>query len=582
MGTYSQPLIIKDKKGLNQMNASIAAFNASMDKEFKELDAKLLARQKQNQATLNKNTKAVSNKINAYDKKVTSSGARNIKDNGVQEGLDAMAKEYTRLANIQNPTSEEKANMQWLMGVPDLIVGSYEIGQSYEDQLAKALKNKQGEAGSIHLGNSDAAMFALTEDAINNDGANQKFYVDFENRSVGYSLYDEDEAEESFNSWKTKRMEDLEASNNTSGLALMQSLTDDKLKEVWEQEGDNYKGYKVDLTSFVELSTGKNVENWPFRFHADIQETVKPTMQRVKSVAKKIKNSKVNGLTIDYNDPKNQQTYNNNLATQLRQMDNGAIINDGSKAEGLWEGSVNRSINSLNILTDDLKSGAVDKKDLNAIDLQLLETWYGSDWEKEVLSGDPLEANDPIKQWEEEGPASFGTWRGNAGNPNDPMENWQREVMDWDINNTQYHQEAMITADGYIGTPKSTSGGTQQANKIRRIDRFASHYYDQNGLKSGYQPIDVVNQANKYVKNKKNGQYVTIEEMKNNKGYTSNAAIADYLNDLSTDYPNDAVIWLDRTVTSTDPDGLKAMFTVQGIDTWSAQQDKLASNIKYK
>lgn len=564
------------------MNASIAAFNASMDKEFKELDAKLLARQKQNQATLNKNTKAVSNKINAYDKKVTSSGARNLKDNGVQDGLDAMAKEYTRLANIQNPTSEEKATMQWLMGIPDLIMGSYEIGQSYQAQLNKALKIPQGEPGSIHLGNSDVAMFALTEDAINNDGANQKFYVDFENRSVGYSLYDEDEAEESFNSWKTKRMEDLEASNNTLGLAQMQSLTDDDLKKVWEQEGDNYKGHKVDLTSFVELSTGKDVENWPFRFHANIQDVIKPTMKRVEEVAKGVKKDKEGGLKIDYDDPKNQQTYNKNLATQLRQNDNGSIINDGSKAEGLWESSVNRAINSLNTLTDDLKSGIVDKGDLNAIDLQLLETWYGSDWDKEVLGSDALEDDDPIKQWEEKGPASFGAWRGTAGNPNDPMENWQREVMDWDINNAQYHLEAMITADGYIGTPKTTSRGTQAQNKVRRIDKFASHYYDQNGLKSGYQPIDVVNQANKYVKNKKNGHYVTIEEMRNNTGYTSDQAIADYLNDLSTDYPNDAVIWLDRTVTSTDPDGLKAMFTVQGIDTWSAQQDKLASNIKYK
>lgn len=588
MGTYSQPSIIQNSRGLANMTAGTTKFNESLKTQFDDIAKRELERAKLNANNLSKIQKD-RNKLDAkWDKIVTKA---NIDDEPiVEEALNQMHDKYIEITNKPVKTKEDKKMLRWLENQPDQIANSLSLQNKHKQELIEIQKKEDFSAGSLNNMYQNSSILSLTADNIINNGQNTKLVVDFDNLSLDYKTIDQDVYEESYSQaeQEAKQKHKDKASKVTVGPTVAWDNLPDEVKEdLIKKEMVDESAYtsNLNIKSYVEMSTRDDAPP-VFRTNGNIKEIAEETTgDEVKKIVEdlsrnyptKTQNQK---LTKAQND-QNMNDFNDGLANKLLSMDVSAVYNNGGLCQDLWPGALDRSLSELITLQSAFETGDLTEEEMNPMQKNLFKVWYGENW-SDNLKDLTVDDDDMIKKAREEGVAVFGLWQGTNSAPDNEMANWQRSVIEQDVKSQDYKMNVMTEAPNYITPPKTTSGGSKKTNKIAAIDKFSKHYFDENGLKQGINAIDVTTQANKFVKDKADGMYVTAGQLKNNDDYMSQDAIKEFLD--KTD--DNTVIWLDKdkrfTVPPIDNMKVESMFTIIGLDNFATQEAKLSNNIKYK
>jgi len=588
MGTYSQPAIIQNSRGLANMTAGATKFNESLKTQFDDIAKRELEKAKLNAKNLS-NIQKDRNKLDAkWDKIVTKA---NIDDEPiVEEALNQMHDKYIEITNKQVKTAEDKKMLRWLENQPAQIANSLTLQNKHKQELIEIQKKEDFSAGSLNNMYQNSSILSLTADNIINDGQNTRLVVDFDNLSLDYKTVDQDVYKESYiqAEQEAKQKHKDKASKVTVGpIIAWDNLTDDVRENLIKKEMVDESAYtsNLNIKSYIEMATRDDAPP-VFRTNGNIKEIAEETTgDEVEKIVKDLSRnyptrSQNQKLTQAQND-KNMNDFNDGLANKLLSMDVSAVYNNGGLCEDLWPGALDRSLSELITLQSAIENGDLIPEDMNPMQRNLFEVWYGENWVANMGGDFTMDDDDMIKKAREEGVAVFGPWEGTNSAPGNEMAEWQRSVIEQDIKSQDYKMNVMTEAPNYITPPKTTSGGSKTTDKIAAIDKFRKHYFDENGLKQGINAIDVTTQANKFVKDKADGIYWTSDQLKKNTDYMSQPKIAAYLNKID----DNTVIWVDKDPKLLkgpfDDINLNAMFTIIGLDNFATQEAKLANNIKY-
>jgi len=475
--------------------------------------------------------------------------------------------------------------MRWLEQQPELIANSIKFAQMDEDELLEIRKNPELSPNSLDVANSDPLILAFTTDKIVNGGSNISLQVDFENHSLDYKLRDNEERDKDFDEFKKQHGKITIPDATGTGINVTKTLSDKEVEQLYEKSDykGKYKDENLNLAEYVARSVDTKAPS-SFAKNGNMQESVeavtgKTTKQLMDNLTKLYPTSSENKKLTPAVRGENMDKFNKGFADGLVKVDNSALMNDGALAESLWSGSVDRSVTRVTNLANEIESGDRDINDLNAIEEELLEVWYGENWDESELE---LEEDDMINKYFKEGIGAMGAWKFLEGEEGKN----QGDIMSNDINNINYNQNAMVEAPNYKMPPKTTTRTRSQAKKHEdRLTSFGKSFYDNSGtLKQGHTVDEVIKIANSFVKDD-NIEYLTKADIMTrsdlsgyypigNKGQAEADKVINYVDDL----PDDAVIRLNTGEADWKPNKI---YVVADQNTFGTHSADFSKTFKY-
>jgi len=547
MGTYSQPLIIQNSLGLANMNAAGAAFNASMTEEYKKMTTAMQARTKQNQASVNKFNLNRDKKINALQKDISGENFEGFGDDQLLEQLDGMMDAYVGLTNIQNPTREQKKQMSFIETLPNLISESAQLGINDENRYNEIMTNIAGRPGSLDESRSNPTAVAFAVDKTGPKD-NINLSIDLDNLEVNWILDDQDDAKAERKQFDEEHEFETEGKPGAQTLRKRTQEELDKLYEKSDHEG-KYEVKKLNVAQYVKSRVDKNAPE-VFYTHGDLKAistgtdkktpngTPIHTAQRdfIKKVNTSLAKMRSDGqdVAIDPADREaNANAYNKEYAVRINEGSNEGILDSEATASSLWDGAVTSNIKSLEELRLGLQSGDVLFDDLNVLEEQLFETWYGDNWQDNVTNVSE-DDNDPIHVYKQDnlGVANFGEYRGAKDEDDNAI--WQRRVLDLAIKNEQVQDNLLKKAPSYIAKKGkvSTKKATVGEKLVKNVKSWAKKWYKSDGTRgANYDAKAVVKSANYNLpaKNKQTTKFWTLSDLKTQ--YAGNAPVLKFFTD---------------------------------------------------
>ena len=547
MGTYSQPLIIQNSLGLANMNAAGAAFNASMTEEYKKMTVAMQARAKQNQASVNKFNLNRDKKIDALQKSISGENFEGYGDEQLIDQLDGMMSAYVGLTNIQNPSRKQKKQMSFIETLPNLISESAQLSINDLNKYNEIMANKAGSPNSLDISRSNPTAVAFAVDRSGpKDNINLK--IDLDNLEVNWILDDQDDA------IAERKQFDEEYEFETKGKPGAQTLRKrtqeelDKLYEKSDHEG-KYEVKKLNVAQYVKSRVDDDAPD-VFYTHGNLKAistgTDKTThngapvhtAQRdfVKKVNTGLAKMRTAGqdVAIPIADREaNANAYNKEYAVRINEGSNEGILDSEATASSLWDGAVTSGIKSLEELRLGLQSGDVLFDDLNVLEEQLFETWYGGNWQDNVTNVAEDE-DDPIHVYKQDnlGVANFGEYRGAKDEDDNAM--WQRVVLDWAIKNEQVQDNLLKTAPSYIAKKGKVSLkklNTDEKN-VKNIKSWAKKWFKSDGTRNSNYDAEALKTSANYnlpQKYKTTTKFWTFSDLKAK--YAGNAPVLKFFTD---------------------------------------------------
>jgi hypothetical protein len=540
MGTYSQPLIIEDALGLKAMHTANAGFISATNDMFEKIRKETLERAKINQKNIKKSQSQAAKIGKKFEKDITKNKLTSSYDG--QQNVDILrnVKDSYLIPAIQKQmdgisTSEEDANIEFINGLPTMLGELDGILAGIQEEYDASYLLPPGSENSINILKSPPTVIAFANDRATqgtNYSPNQRLEIDIENQQAYYVLRDQDEFEEAYKNWETQASsrQGFDTWDDNKKMKLFQVEVDEKDRginrlnigeTVLKYKSGKGKGALIRNKDIRKMSLGGYTKEGQANIRKEAIDGIVSDLLKTRAFIPTEQDTQ-----SDAQKDENNQKFNTQLAQRISVgIDNGAFLNRFTDLElgpaTIWQGAVDKNIQTLDNLTLDLQSGSLEINELNALEEDLLSFWYGDNWDDNIQNMN-ADAGDPISMYKENnmGAANFGDY--------DPTENPdEARIVDMAMKFYLYEDRArnFITPD-YIVKRSSSGGrgrGSASADRMQKVKRYTNKiadkyiYFDNSTKSKQFSSPQAKTRIYEVLKDKnKDGKqhYYTIDEIK--------------------------------------------------------------------
>jgi len=454
MGTYRQPDIIVNSKGLLEQNKAISDFNKSLDSQFDKLRQQQIANNKISEQQERERQKRVLKDANILNKELKDSGLLNeVAGESTKEVVQMIRDEYYKCAGSTSTKCSE--DMAYWLSLPEQIASGIGVQQALSGEYDNMIGINPGDPNSLDLDRVDPNNFKFGREFHENGGKNVKCNYDPKTKQIYWTI-----ADKTYTAEEIAEMD--EATRVENGIPVDYTEGDYTVPD---------SGARMNNAELIRSQSDPNNKVPFFPRHGDpkiitsIMHGGSPEDGVEGAIGVGLKDGilteeiKVDdgqgGIKIEKKITTNTAEVNDKIRKRLVNYDFKDTLNaPGTK--NLYGGALKTNLQKL----DQLRNK--DINDLTITEQKLAETWYGSDWREELNNPDAvLEEDDPIAVYKEGGTAAFGPYIG--GDPNNAetnsLINFQRGVIE---NSLIFNYE-----DEYLEQPKK--GAPSEAGDLQNI-----------------------------------------------------------------------------------------------------------------